>query len=510
MSTTDKKKWGKAVLSISWQADRHCEQHSIEFQRPTAGNPSPEYPVVAGKLLSRSRLPMSDRWGELYAPIMVETFDEHSMTISYGSQQYILKPADGPFSFGEKGMDYTSFSLVLSLKAEDEDPVFTVSHSPLFLRRFHTRERVMQLTDDDVQLLRKEAAKGDCFAQYGLGRWLYYNLPEDTSMREAEELFVASKEYIPDALAAYALMLHYGETKENTMDLKESNKLLQTALMRGSERAALQLARYRIFGSFCEAEPETVAQEIEQRIGCASPASQPNDYDPYWHILLAFAYEQLDRKEEAVSQYDEAIAKGEWEAYYFMAFLYKERGNMALYDSLMEEGIRKGSGYCCIHGADMEEEDYEKIASNYHKRIKHEIIENRLNIGVKRGDGTCAYYLWLHTYDGSLGFNGNEKKWSAYLKQGVKMGDVNCIIQMAQLAEDGEWPEALSACDMGELWLRAARYYPDNEDALRGLSRVSDPAFLLKHKVELEHYWQPLIKQLEEKPDDDGRFDAWV
>ena len=81
---------------------------------------------------------------------------------------------------------------------------------------------------------------------------------------------------------------------------------------------------------------------------------------------------------------------------------------------------------------------------------------------------------------------------------------------MAQLAEDGEWPEPMSAYDIAELWLRATRYTTDDEDALRGLSRVSDPAFLLKHKEELEHYWQPLISQLEEEPDDDGRYDAWV
>ena len=82
-------------------------------------------------------------------------------------------------------------------------------------------------------------------------------------MHEAEDLFIESKQYIPDALAAYALMWRYGETKEGFMDLKESNKLLQAALKRGSERAAMQLARFRIFGIFCKAEPEAVAKEIE-------------------------------------------------------------------------------------------------------------------------------------------------------------------------------------------------------------------------------------------------------
>jgi hypothetical protein len=26
----------------------------------------------------------------------------------------------------------------------------------------------------------------------------------------------------------------------------------------------------------------------------------------------------------------------------------------------------------------------------------------------------------------------------------------------------------------------------------------------------MEHYWQPVIRQLEEEADEDGRYDAWV
>ena len=70
--------------------------------------------------------------------------------------------------------------------------------------------------------------------------------------------------------------------------------------------------------------------------------------------------------------------------------------------------------------------------------------------------------------------------------------------------------------EIAELWLRAARYYYEDEEALKGLRRVSDPAFLLKHKEELEKYWQPLFEHLSEQEDDeddyddDGKYDAWV
>ena len=481
------------MLSVGWQADRHSEDHSIEFQRPTADNPSPQHPVVTGEVLSKSRLPMSDRWGALYAPIEVEAFDECSLTIRYGTQQYVITPEDGAFSFGEKGMDYTSFTLHLTLKTEDESPVFCVTHDEKFLRRFRTKVRVIRLTEDDVAELRRFAEKGDPFAEYGLGRWLYLKVPTDSAISEAEQLFLSAKESVPDALAAYAMMWRYGETKENMMDLEESDKLLKAALKQGSERAAQQLASDRIFGSFCEAEPEKVATEIEQRL------SESDECDPQWHSLLAFAYEQLGRNDDAISQYDVSIARGQVDDYFYQAFLYHQRGNVALHDSLMSKGIVEGSGLCCIYQADMDEEDFNQL-SNYERRLLHERVEANLRIGLKRSEGWCAYYLWYLTYNRLLAFYGDEAKWSFYLKRGVQLANTNCMVKMAQLAEDGEWPEPMSDNDIAELWLRAARYCPEDIDALRGLRHVSNSAFLLRHKDELEHYWQPQFERILGKP----------
>ena len=378
-----------------------------------------------------------------------------------------------------------------------------------FLRRFRTKERIMRLTEADVQLLRERAAEGDAYAQYGLGRWLYYMAPSDTSMSEAEELFCKSKNDVPDALAAYALMWRYGETKENVMDLAKCSKFLQTALQRGSERAAQQLARFRIFGLFCEAEPETVATEIEQRL------NNDTDADPFWHVLLAYAYEQTDRKDDAVGQYEQAIRLGELECYFDMAFIYRERGNVALYDSLMEEGISRGSASCCIHQVDMSEEDFMELPADERRRL-HEKLVSQLEKGLSMGNGLCAYFLWENYYYGTLGFPENELKAAQYLKRGARLGEVNSIERIAQLHTDEEWPEPMSRAERAELWLRAARYAPSDANTLRGLSRVSDPTFLLRHKEELETYWQPKLTQLiaeeekEEEENDDGRYDAWA
>lgn len=373
-----------------------------------------------------------------------------------------------------------------------------------FLRRFRTKERVMRLTDDDVAALRSAARTGDSFAEYGYGRWLYYNQPDASAMSQAEELFLSSGKHVSDALAAYALMLRYGETKANVMDIDESDRLLREAMEQGSERAALMLARNRIFGLFCEEDPEGVAQEIEKQLGYTA------DCDPQWHSLLAFAYERLGRKDDALSQYEQSAALGESDDYFYAACIYRERGNMALYESLVEEGIERGSGLCCIYLSDTDESDYQELPNAQAKQL-HERVDNNLQRGLRRGEGTCAYYLWYLNYYGFLGYDGNIVRQSDYLKQGVRLGDVYCMLQMAELAEEGEWPEKMSQYDIAELLLRAVRYSPANEDALSRLSRVGDPAFLLKHKSELEKYWQPLFRQsLEDDRDDDGRYDAWA
>ena len=355
-----------------------------------------------------------------------------------------------------------------------------------------------------MSLLKNLAAQGDPFAEYGYARWLYYMNPEEDSRSEAERLLNASKEQVPDALAGYALMWRYGDVEANVMDIDKSNLLMQQAVSQGSIVAAQNWARFRIYGLHCQAEPALVAKEIEQRL------NETEDPDPYWHTLLGYAYDELGRKDDAVNQYEQAIAKGDIETFSSLAYLYYERGNMALYESLMEEGIKKGSIGCCTYRSEMDEEDFHELDYDDGQTL-HRNISDWLHRGMEKGEGLCAYFLWYHYYYGQLGFYRNEWESRRYLKEGVRLGHVASLTTMAELAEGGNWSEALPPMEIGELWLRAARYSSQDEDALKGLSRVSDPAFLLKHKEELEKYWQPLFAILDEdKDDDDGRWDAYV
>ena len=359
-STTEKKTWTKALLSVDWRADRHTECHTIEFERPTKENPRPDYPVEKDKVLSKSRLSMSGEWGGLYDRIIVKDFDEYSLTFQYGEKEYTITPEDGSFSFGETGMSYTTFWLSLWLKEEDRS--LKITHNEAFLRRFRTRLRVLQLTNDDVEALRNVAKQGDAYAQYGYGRWLYYTLPTESSMQEAEELFYSNRGVLPEAYAAYARMWQYGETTENRVDMDSCRRLMKIAAQQGSEWAELELTRNRIFGNGCEAEPEKVAHEIEEKLS--------TDIDPMWYSFLAYSYELMEgREEDVIRMYELSTKNGQWDDYYYLANIYKERGNMALYEELMEEGINRGSGLCCLFRADMAEEDFQEFSEEEQKRV---------------------------------------------------------------------------------------------------------------------------------------------
>lgn len=487
-NTNDNNTWNVAVLMIDWRADRHQEAHSIEFERPTADNPQPEYPVVVGQVLSKSRLPMSGSWGELFSSVEVKAFDEHSLTVQYGANEYTLRPGESSETLGESGKDYTTFEFSIRVKyvdpsTKDVPQPLRITHDWRFLDHFVVKERIARLTADDVALLRQEATKGDAFAKYGWGRWLYYMSPTEQSMREVEKLFHAA-DSIADARAAYALMWRYGETKEGLVDIEKSDDLLEEAALWGSTLAKQQLARFRIFGLFCEAEPEKMALEIQQK------HTRHEDCDPMWHTLLAYAYEQLGRTDEAIEEYDLAIKGGDVDNYAHLAAIYQQRGNMALFDSLMEEGVAKGSAACCIHRADMAEEDFQQLPPDEQQKL-HEQLSAQLEKGLAKGDGTCAYYLWLNYYCGTQGFPQDDLEATQYLKRGAQLGDVNCIERIATLHTDQEWPEEMSRTERFELWLRAARYLPDDENALYRLKYCNDEAFLLRHKEELEKYWKP-------------------
>ena len=205
-------------------------------------------------------------------------------------------------------------------------------------------------------------------------------------------------------------------------------------------------------------------------------------------------------------------------------------------EEYMEEGCEKGCSLCMMYQSDMSEDDFKSLSESMQTQI-YKNIDERLNRGYQMGEGICCYYLWHHYYYGTHGFTKDIAKAFTYLQRGVELYDMFCAEQMGIEALQGNLPEtiSLSLAEIGELWLQVARFDPLNVDAVIQLCELDDPTFKLKHKEEIEKYWEPIYKSYwaenkeldsqhddwrlfdddwrtddDDYEDDDGRYDAYV
>lgn len=365
------------------------------------------------------------------------------------------------------------------------------THNETFLRRVRTVERVAQLSEAEIRMLR-DACDTDPYAAYGYARWLWTLQPTKQSATEARQLLLrlARDEDAPaDAEALLAITYRYGGCAawdEVEVDTREYIQTRDHALVRGSQLAAIIEAKDRIWGNLATKEPHRVAEETEHRL------EQQAEADPAWHCVLAYAYEQLERKEEAIAQYEAAIHTGETSAYADLGWTYMLRGNVALGDALMEEGLKLGVAACHLWQTDMLEEDFEELSPQAQQQF-HETIKQRTERGVTLGDGTCAYFLGQRYRIGGFGFEPDPMKALPILERGVLLGESYSASVLADMMEDMDntLPQELryTPQQIAGLRLTAARRAPDDRAMLSQLRRCWDLGLLLRHQQEVEREW---------------------
>lgn len=104
-------KWNVCSLCIHWRADHYTNEDIRRYARPCteASNTHPN--IVKGKPLSLGNL----TGAELFPNPIVLDYDNDKLTFQYGKCQYTITPTE-PFESDEKGMNYTTFVLTISLK----------------------------------------------------------------------------------------------------------------------------------------------------------------------------------------------------------------------------------------------------------------------------------------------------------------------------------------------------------------------------------------------------------
>lgn len=106
-------KWNICSLCINWRADHYTDSEKCIYARPRT-EASKKYPnIVKGKPMYLRNLTGT----ELFPDPIVLDYNNDELSFQYGECQYTIKPGE-PFISDEKGMNYTTFVLTVTLKME--------------------------------------------------------------------------------------------------------------------------------------------------------------------------------------------------------------------------------------------------------------------------------------------------------------------------------------------------------------------------------------------------------
>ena len=175
---------------------------------------------------------------------------------------------------------------------------------------------------------------------------------------------------------------------------------------------------------------------------------------------------------DAEGCYDEMIAKGNTDGYYYLTVLYANLGKEDKAKTALEKGVKKKNGYCLTmkgrfleDGYDGKEPDYKKAAKYYEQA----------------GTGMSLYRLGLLYINGHLGngSEGDKARGVGYLQQSADMRYVDAIRALGYCYETGmavgekdlhkslEYYQLLADNDVAEGIFKVGNFY---ESGLGGLA----------------------------------------
>lgn len=292
-----------------------------------------------------------------------------------------------------------------------------------FLNRFLDKRDMFLLSPAMVEKLR---ASNDPYGKYGYGRWLYATGSKDKdtlcTVRDCVEFAVESN--LPDALFLLSRLYyngHYIDKESGIMklDRKRGEELLKKAKNKGSEIAKLQISDDEFITA------RRLKKSVAYIIKKTKKIAETPGVSLLWKEQLAWMYDMMDRTDEAIALYEECVAGGLQHPLFFLALLYYNRGNVAYYESLMEDGIEKGVPSCFMLGfeeLDNWEEYDEKTREKLHKRL-----DANLRRGSALGCTFCTYTLTEYLRKGLMGFEMNDAEALRYARRGMDMGIAKCF-----------------------------------------------------------------------------------
>ena len=294
-------------------------------------------------------------------------------------------------------------------------PDFEITAGKEFLNHFLEKRDLFYFSPKMVEKLRADDSPQ---GKYGYGRWLY--ITGDRSIEQLRTarhcLEFAAANGIADALYMIGRLHYNGDYVDDTkgiavMDRELADKLLHESEAKGSELARLH-RNLDDFGSLMArdtdvSEPVAEAKELATQSGASL----------LWLEQLGWMYYDMGKRDEAIAAHEKCVEGGHLHATYFLAAMYNERGNVAYYESLMQDAIEKDVAECMILGYEYED-DWDSYDADTQDEI-HLALDKNLRHGVELGNSTCAYLLAKYLLAGTMGFEKNIPEAFRYARIGM-------------------------------------------------------------------------------------------
>ena len=290
---------------------------------------------------------------------------------------------------------------------------FEITCDQKFIERFYDKRDFYLFSPQMVEKLR---CSNDAYGKYGYGRWLYITGSKNKDnlriVRDCIEF--AAENGIPDAI--YVLSRLYGagfyvnDEKKGIMEWSPelAEKYLNEAAEKGSELARMEILMSRYQSA--DHDAKEVIEEIKKI------ADEPGA-SLLWLEQYGWCCQDAGYTDEAIAAYEKCIAAGLKHTIFDLAVTYYDRGNVAYYESLMEEGIEKEVPSCMLYGfEDLEEWD------SYDEETRNEIhnrFDKNIRRGVEMGEGLCASYFAQFLLEGLLGYEKDVVEAMRYARKGM-------------------------------------------------------------------------------------------
>ncbi len=289
------------------------------------------------------------------------------------------------------------------------------------LEKFYDKRDFFFLSPQIVEKLR---AGEDAYSKYLYGCWLYvtgaHNKENLRIVRDCYEF--AAKNGIADALYMLSRLYYLGDYIDDEgitrLDRKLYDKLLRKAKLLGSELAKMQSIIERFYYR------ARLKKDVSYLIKQTKEMSQKPGASVLWLEQLAWFYENRGRLNDAIATYEECVDRGLKYSIFDLACNYYQRGNIAYYESLMEEGIEKEVPDCFALGFECED-DWDAYDDKTRDEI-HKRLDVNLRRGVELGSKICTYYLTRCLYKGIMGFKEDNIEALRYARIGMDMGLSSC------------------------------------------------------------------------------------